>query len=118
MNITKTFAWNPGIITYRATDKYSSGAFAGCIATKCTITDCYRNPDMEFVDPWRTLKDHGDINEGTPANDVADNPASPTANNNAFDAQPSAEATLSAAAKKAGWSESVWDFSGDVPVLK
>ena len=46
------------------------------------------------------------------------NPPASAANNNAYDAQPSSEATLTAAAKKAGWSESVWNFSGDVPVLK
>jgi hypothetical protein len=117
-NMTKCFAWNPRLITYRAADKYSSGAFAGCIANKCTISDCYRNPNMEFVDPFRSLKDHSDITDGIPENDAAENPNKPTANNNAYDAQPSAEATLSAAAQKAGWSASVWDFSGEVPVLK
>jgi hypothetical protein len=117
-NMTKCFAWNPRLITYRAADKYSSGAFAGCIANKCTISDCYRNPNMEFVDPFRSLKDHSDITDGIPANDAAENPNKPTANNNAYDAQPSAEATLSAAAKKLGWDANIWDFSGDVPVLK
>lgn len=116
--INKTFAWNPRIITYRAPDKYSSGAFAGCIAQKCTITNCFRNPQMEFVDPYRSLKDHTDNNDAVIPNDAAENPKAPTANNNAYDAQPSAEATLSAAAQKAGWSASIWDFSGDVPVLK
>ncbi len=118
LTITKTFAWNPKLITYRATDKYSSGAFAGCIAQACTITDCYRNPNMEFVDPWRSLKDHADIAGAVIPNDVEENPAKPSANNNAYDAQPSAEATLTAAAQKAGWSATIWDFSGDVPVLK
>jgi hypothetical protein len=73
---------------------------------------------MEFVDPYRTLKDHADIAGAVIPNDVADNPNKPTANNNAYDAQPSAEATLSAAAKKLGWDANIWDFSGDVPVLK
>ena len=73
---------------------------------------------MEFVDPYRSLKDHADNVGAVIANDVAENPQKPAANNNAYDAQPSAEATLSAAAQKAGWSASVWDFSGDVPVLK
>ena len=118
LTISKTFAWNPSITTYRAPDKYSSGAFAGCIAQKCTIKDCFRNPNMVFVDPYRSLKDHGDNIDAVIANDAAENPKAPTANNNAYDAQPSAEATLSAAAQKAGWSASVWDFSGDVPVLK
>lgn len=118
LTINKTFAWNPRVITYRAPDKYSSGAFAGCIAQACTITNCFRNPQMEFVDPYRSLKDHADIAGAVIPNDAAENPTKPTANNNAYDASPSAEATLSAAAKKLGWDESVWDFSGDVPVLK
>ena len=118
LTISKTFAWNPSVITYRAPDKYSSGAFAGCIAQKCTIKDCFRNPNMVFVDPYRSLKDHADNIDAVIANDAAENPKAPTANNNAYDAQPSTEATLSAAAQKAGWSASVWDFSGDVPVLK
>ena len=118
LTINKTFAWNPRVITYRAPDKYSSGAFAGCIAQACTITNCFRNPQMEFVDPYRSLKDHADIAGAVIPNDADENPNKPTANNNAYDASPSAEATLSAAAKKLGWDESVWDFSGDVPVLK
>ena len=117
LTITKTFAWNPRVITYRAPDKYSSGAFAGCIAQACTITECFRNPQMEFVDPYRSLKDHADVAGAVLPNDVEENPKKPTANNNAFDAMPSTESTLTAAAIKAGWSESVWNFSGSVPVL-
>lgn len=118
LTINKCFAWNPRVITYRAPDKYSSGAFAGCIAQACTITNCFRNPNMEFVDPYRTLKDHADVAGAVIPNDAADNPNKPTANNNAYDAQPSQEATLSAAAQKLGWDANIWDFSGDVPVLK
>jgi hypothetical protein len=70
------------------------------------------------VDPYRTLKDHADVAGAVIPNDVENNPNKPTANNNAYDAQPSAEATLSAAAKKLGWDANIWDFSGDVPVLK
>ena len=118
LNIIKSFAWNPKLITYRASDKYSSGAFAGCIAQACTITGCFRNPNMEFVDPFRQLKNHGDVANAVLENDIEHNPAKPAANNNAYDAMPSEEATLTAAAQKAGWSADVWDFSGDVPVLK
>lgn len=118
LNIIKTFAWNPKVITYRASDKYSSGAFAGCIAQACTITGCFRNPNMEFVDPYRQIKNQGDVANAVLENDIEHNPAKPTANNNAYDAMPSEEATLTAAAQKAGWSADVWDFSGDVPVLK
>lgn len=110
-------AWNPSITAFRdAGDKYSSGALAGCILGKCSFTKSYRHPSMQFTDPFRTMKNHDDIVNGTPANDNADNPAG-TANQNAFDGQPSVETTLTATALKAGWSETFWDFSGDEPKL-
>lgn len=72
---------------------------------------------MEFHDPYRTIKNHGDLVGATPENDAADNPNKPIANNNAYDGMPSTEATLTATALKAGWSETFWDFSGDEPKL-
>jgi hypothetical protein len=64
---------------------------------------------MVFSDPFRTIQTHGDLSAGTPEG---------AANQNAYDGTPSSEATLTAAAKKAGWSEAVWDFSTDVPLIR
>ena len=117
VNITNSFAWNPSVYTFRAADKYSSGAVVGSAAGSCSFVGCLRNPNMEFYDPFRTIKNHGDLMNGTPENDAAENPDKPTANNNAYDGMPSTEATLTATALKAGWSETFWDFSGDEPKL-
>ena len=110
IEISQCFAWNPSITAHReVADKYSSGAIAASAAGKCTFTGCHRNPQMVFTDPFRTIQEHKDLAGGTPEG---------AANQWAFDGIPSTEATLSAAAKKAGWPSDVWDFSGAVPVLK
>ena len=110
VNLTRCFAWNPSIVAFRdGADKYSSGAVAGCASGTDYFSGCFRNPDMVFTDPFRSIQTHGDIAGGTPEGD---------ANQHAYDASPSAEKTLTDAAKKAGWSASVWDFTGPVPVLK
>ena len=109
VTIAKSFAWNPSVIAFRDADsKYSSGAVGGSISGTNTITGCFRNPGMVFSDPYRTIQIHGDLSAGTPEG---------AANQHAYDGTPSAEATLTAAARKAGWSETVWDFSTDVPSI-
>lgn len=109
VTITKSFAWNPSVIAFREADsKYSSGAIGGSISGINTIIGCFRNPAMVFVDPFRTVQTHGDLSAGTPEG---------AANQNAYDGTPSSETTLTAAARKAGWSETVWDFSADVPII-
>lgn len=121
LELDRCFAWTPSITAFRESgDKYSSGAIVGCaLGASNNISNCFRHPALVFTDAFRTMKVHGDLADGKPANDdEGGTNTKGTANQNAFDAQPSAEATLTAAAKKAGWSESVWDFSGDVPVLK
>jgi hypothetical protein len=65
---------------------------------------------MSFIDAVRTtLETHGNINNAIPDG---------TANNHPYDGTPSSESTVSAAAKAAGWSETVWDLTGDLPELK
>lgn len=110
LEIVNSFAWNAVIEASRETaDKYSSGAMIGSAACPVTVSGSFRNPNMSFADAFRSLETHGDCSAKT---------LDGAANQMAYDSTPSAEATLTAAAKKAGWSSSVWDFSGDVPVLK
>ena len=92
-----------------AADKYSSGAFGGSISGTNTISGCFRNAGLQFTDPFRTIQTHADLAAGTPEG---------AANQNAYDSTPSAEKTLTDAAKKAGWSSDIWNFSDAVPVLK
>ena len=109
LEILNSFAWNDKILCSReGADKYGSGAIIGSTACEVTVTGCFRNPNMEFVDGFRTLESHADI-----AGKVVDG----AANQKAFDAMPATE-SLKALAQKAGWSTSVWDFSGEYPTLK
>lgn len=108
---TNCFAWNSSIKASReSADKFSSGAVAGSASKDSnTFTGCYRTPSMTFSDAFRTLQDHADLANGTPEGDN---------NQNAYDGRVCEESSLSAAAQKAGWSAEVWNFSGDMPVLK
>ena len=109
LEILNSFAWNDKIICSReAADKYGSGAIIGSTACEVTVTGCFRNPNMEFTDGFRSLESHADV-----AGKVVDG----ATNQKAFDAMPATE-SLKALAQKAGWSTSVWDFSGEYPTLK
>jgi hypothetical protein len=91
-------------------DKYSSGAIAASVSGKNTFTGNFRNPAMVLTDPFRTIQNHEDLAAATPEGD---------ANQHAFDGKPAAEsATVSSLAKAAGWDETVWDLSADLPVFK
>ena len=108
--LTDCIAWAPSISANRdANDKYSSGAIVGAASGKSTITNCVRRSDMAFKDPYRTLTEHGNLNGVV---------HSGAANQQAYDGKPTSESTVSAAAKAAGWSETVWDLTGDLPELK
>jgi hypothetical protein len=109
--MTNCFAWNPSLTATReAVDKYSSGAIAASVSGKNTFTGNFRNPALVLTDPFRTIQNHEDLAAATPEGD---------ANQHAFDGKPAAEgATVSSLAKAAGWDETVWDLSGNLPVFK
>ena len=111
VNLTRCFAWNSSIVAFRdGADKYSSGAVAGCASGTDNFSGCFRNPDMVFTDPFRTIQNHEDIVAGTPEGD---------ANQHAYDAKPAtAGATLSSLVKAAGWDGTIWDFTGELPKLQ
>lgn len=107
--ISNCFGWCPSITAFReAGDKYSSGALVGCSLAPITVAGCFRSPSLVFADGFRTMGDQTDIAGAIPAGD---------ANQQAFDGMPAASANLCEVAQAAGWSTSIWDFSGAVPVL-
>lgn len=109
LKITNCIGWSPVIKSARPdASKWCCGALVGSVEGKLTAVNCVRRPDMSFTDSARSLDVHGDINNATPEG---------TANNHPYDGTPSTESTVSAAAKKAGWNETVWDLSGDLPEL-
>ena len=110
MKMNNCLAWSPSITASRDLDtRYSSGAICGSISGTNTVKGCVRRSDMQFSDPFRSIQTHGDLSAGRPSG--ADN-------QHAYDGTPTTATTISAAAKAAGWDETVWDLSGDTPTLK
>lgn len=90
-------AWNEAIEITAEEAKFGKGgmvAFAGAVG----ISNCWMKPDLKFAD-------HEDVEPG-----AASAPGLRNGKN--------ASGTASQAAKQAGWSEAIWDLSGDVPALK
>ena len=108
---------------------WSSGAFCAVTFPKCTLTGNYRNPEMSLTAFWVPAADydHADVSptaplikqDGTPSE--AEKPAS---GQDGFPHFPyhghvAPGKTLSQLASTTlGWDASVWDFSGELPVLK
>ena len=119
-HIEGCIAWNESISS-RATDgneHYSSGVIVGYTATQNYLVDCYRKADIEFSECEKNAElGYGVTNQG---NAGPGNPLVCGSNRYdfAYHGQPApAGATISSVARSLGWSESVWDLSGSVPVL-
>ena len=116
-------AWQPQIHTRTydgATsehDYYSSAAIVAFTATHNYLKNCLRRADMDFRDYAgdMVLYDQQNADPDTPL--VVDNP-NPSVYKHYYPYHGKAfSGTLSAAARSLGWDETVWDFSGSVPVL-
>lgn len=128
--VRNCIAWNPKIEAKgQRRDQYSSGGVVGYTATDNILQDCYRRPDMVFIQN----QDYEDGNAKYPKNYIVleDQP-------NADEEHPlsvpgdhstshefywhgkaaAAGETASDVARKLGWNESIWDLSGDIPALK
>lgn len=97
---------------------YSSAAIIGISNVKNTLTDNYRRADMEFFDKSNdTVWTLFDQENTTPTSPLE----APHAESNKAPyhgkAAP-AGATCSQVAKALGWSEDIWDLSGEMPTLK
>ena len=112
-----------GVPTPGDVSHYSCGAIVGFTAVRNTLRSCFRNPAMKYNEA--IFFDYTDAFSLYDQNDVS--PASPLvvvpvegANYNYTYHGKAAPAgkTLSEVAKGLGWSTSIWDFSGDIPVLK
>ena len=116
--ISGCIAWNSKIEGDRAATNWACGAIIGAAHAQGvgTYKNCWRRADMVLVDVAMKLTDHEDvINARPPFPEYA--PADKT--QNAYHGKAAAAgATLSSVAKAAGWDETVWDLSKDVPVLK
>lgn len=117
--ISGCIAWNSKIEGDRAATNWACGAIIGAAHAQGvgTYKNCWRRADMELVDVAMKLIDHEDIINGRPPYPDYDEKKDDT--QNAYHGKAAAAgATLSSVAKAAGWDETVWDLSKEVPVLK
>lgn len=137
-SMTGCIYWGPGINTSteggeRAANHYSSGAIIGCSSRPNTLKNNFRNPDMTLnVYAYALLNelfDHEDTDPEHPLVEpykLGDTPVelSETLTEDFKWFSPyhgkaaAAGATISSLAKQAGWDETIWDLSGDKPMLK
>ena len=108
---------------------WSSGAFSGVTYPLTTLTGNYRNPAMELTAYWVPAADydHPDVSPTSPLIKQDGTASKATACASGQDGYPqfayhghvAAGKTLSQLASTTlGWDASVWDFSGELPVLK
>ncbi|MBO4446945.1 MAG: phosphodiester glycosidase family protein [Bacteroidales bacterium] len=119
---SKCIAWNPYLKSYvdeESITHYSSGAVVGFTATHNYLTACLRRPDMEFKDYSTSYNFQPyDQNDASPTTALVIQGPSGTTHHYAYHGKAvAAGKTLSDAARQLGWSETVWDLSGSVPVL-
>ena len=116
--VSDCIAWNENIICNRtANNKWAPGAVVGAANTTVTLADCYRRADMNFYDKAgaMTLSDQDNVTNAVPPTPAyLDNVTQAAYHGKAA----GAEETLSQVALRIGWSEDIWDLSGDVPALK
>jgi hypothetical protein len=108
---------------------WSSGAFCAVTFPTCTIKGCYRNPEMVLTAYWvpDANYDHPDVSPTSPLVKQDGKASTATALASGQDGYPqfayhghvAPGKTLSQLASTTlGWDASVWDFSGELPVLK
>lgn len=106
------------IKTSRSNTQYSPGAVVGNIQVNGNFRNCYRKYDMDFTDVAMKLVDHENVENGRPPLPTYEGTTADK-NQYAYHGKAAGEGeTISEVASRLGWSEDIWDLSGDVPVLK
>lgn len=106
------------IKTSRSNNQYSPGAVVGNIQVNGNFRNCYRKYDMDFTDVAMKLVDHENVENGRPPLPTYEGTTADK-NQYAYHGKAAGEGeTISEVASRLGWSEDIWDLSGDVPVLK
>ena len=121
-------AWNGSITAgNHASDNWSSASIVGVADLNCTLTDNYRNPNMALTAYWGTVGydvelissfQQPNVSSTSPLTDWTG--ATVTSGTmRPYNGKCETGKTLSQLASSTlGWSSEVWDFSGDLPVLK
>jgi hypothetical protein len=114
-------------------ENWSSGAFSAITYPTCTLTDNYRNPAMVLTAWWVPDADYQHPNVSTTSPLIVKNKTTGALETStstdlsnkgnfpqyAYHGKVEAGKTLSELASTTlGWDSTVWDFSGELPVLK
>ena len=121
-------AWNGSITAgNHASDNWSSASIVGVADLNCTLTDNYRNPNMALTAYWGTVGydvelissfQQPNVSSTSPLTDWTGATVS-SGTMRPYNGKCETGKTLSQLASSTlGWSSEVWDFSGDLPVLK
>lgn len=116
--VDKCIAWNEYVHATNQDEDlhYSSGAIIGFTSIKNYLSDCYRRPNLDFEEcATCAINVLGDQANSSPASPLA------IAVKGEYiypyhGKAAAAGATVSSIARSLGWSEEIWDFSGDLPV--
>ncbi len=129
LTMTNCAAWNGTIVAgSRLDSNWSSAACVGVTHLTCTLTDNYRNPNMDSLIYWGTNSgctlnlpnsfQHPDVSASASLTDPNGN-AVTSSTMRPYQGKCDATKTLSQLASTTlGWDGSVWDFTGDLPTLK
>lgn len=127
--MTKCAAWNETLVaSSRTSSNWSSAACVGVAYLTCTLTDNYRNPNMDSLVYWGTNSgcevnlpntfQHPNVSASAPLTDPDGN-AVTSGTMRPYQGKCDTSKTLSQLASTTlGWSGDVWDFSGNLPTLK
>ena len=123
-----SFTTEEGSIEAGAINQYSNGAVVGYTSVNNYLIGCLRNPAMDYnktiffdYTDMFSLYDQDDASPEHPLVVVTSTAATEAGSKHNFPYHGKAAAagsTLSAAAQSLGWSNDVWDFSGDVPTIR
>lgn len=119
--VENCIAWNDKIEATNddESEHYSSGAITGYTSTKSYLTNCIRKPDLIFKEcATQAANVLYDMPNATPGAPLVKADGTGTYNYPYHGRAAAAGSTVSSVAKQLGWSESVWDFSAALPVLK
>lgn len=132
ISVSNCAAWNMKVYPHSSgSANWSSAAVVGVTFPICTLTNNYRNPDMNLTAYWvpadMSTFQHPDVSSTHPLTDStgAEMTDTSTASGQAhypqypYHGKVESGKTLSQLASSTlGWSGDVWDFSGPLPLLK
>ena len=120
-------AWNPEVKAAQSGNYGSSGAIIGHTSFKNQFGNGYRRPDIDYKNSykcsggeWNTVMVDQPDCDGTnwAKGTTPGTNASYTYQQPYYGVAAAAGAKVSSIAQTLGWSGDVWDFTGDLPVLK